>query len=135
MFPIVAVPEIIRQGLAPYRPLFCREAGFEHIGRYVTGLILSPNKTLQGIYALQVWEDSTPPSRRAMHEAIFETGWDAEALMPHHRAIIAPAQPGQGRPSSVSTGPMRIMSAAGRFGGKRKRGTTSRSVWYRIKQS
>jgi hypothetical protein len=97
MFPIVAVPEIVRQGLAPYRPLFCREAGFEHIGRYVTGLILSPNKTLQGIYALQVWEDSTPPSRRAMHEAIFETGWDAEALMPHHRAIIAPAHQGRGR--------------------------------------
>ena len=97
MFPIVAVPEIVRQGLAPYRPLFCREAGFEHIGRYVTGLILSPNKTLQGMYALQVWEDSMPPSRRAMHEAIFETGWDAEALMPHHRAIIAPAHQGRGR--------------------------------------
>jgi hypothetical protein len=97
MFPIVAVPEIIRQGLAPYRPLFCREAGFEHIGRYVAGLILSPNKTLQGIYALQVWEDSTHPSRRAMHEAIFETGWDAEALMPRHREIIAPAHQGQGR--------------------------------------
>jgi hypothetical protein len=97
MFPIVAVPEIIRQGLAPYRPLFCREAGFAHVGRYVTGLILSPNKTLQGIYALQVWEDNTHPSRRAMHEAIFEAGWDADALMPRHRAIIAPAHRGQGR--------------------------------------
>ena len=97
MFPIVAVPEIIRQGLAPYRPLFCREAGFAHIGRYVTGLILSPNKTLQGIYALQVWEDNTHPGRRAMHEAIFEAGWDADALMPRHRAIIAPAHRGQGR--------------------------------------
>jgi hypothetical protein len=97
MFPIVAVPEIIRQGLAPYRPLFCREAGFAHVGRYVTGLILSSNKTLQGIYALQVWEDNTPPSRRAMHEAIFEAGWDADALMPRHRAIIAPAHRGQGR--------------------------------------
>jgi hypothetical protein len=97
MFPIVAVPEIIRQGLAPYRSLFCRDAGFEQIGRYVTGLILSPNKTLQGIYALQVWEDSTHPSRRAMHEAIFETGWDAAALMPRHREIIAPAHRGRGR--------------------------------------
>jgi hypothetical protein len=97
MFPIVTVPEIIRQGLAPYRSLFCRDAGFEHIGRYVTGLILSPHKTLQGIYALQVWEDSTHPSRRAMHEAIFETGWDADALMPRHREIIAPAHRGRGR--------------------------------------
>jgi hypothetical protein len=97
MFPSVAVPEIIRQGLAPYRPLFCREAGFAHIGRYVTGLILSPNKTLQGIYALQVWEDHPHPSRRAMHEAVFEAGWDADALMPRHRALIAPAHRGQGR--------------------------------------
>jgi membrane-anchored protein YejM (alkaline phosphatase superfamily) len=56
------------------RALFCRDAGFAHIGRYVTGLILSPNKTLQGIYALQVWEDNTHSSRRAMHEAIFEAG-------------------------------------------------------------
>jgi hypothetical protein len=63
----------------------------------VTGLILSPNKTLQGMYALQVWEDSTHPSRRALHEAIFETGWDAAALLPRHREIIAPAHRGRGR--------------------------------------
>src|SRR4029453_3836660 len=44
MLPIIGVPETIRQGLAPYRPLFCREEGFEHVSRYVTGLILSPNK-------------------------------------------------------------------------------------------
>src|SRR4029450_13350448 len=31
-----------------------RDEGFEHVSRYVTGLILSPNKTLQGIYDLQV---------------------------------------------------------------------------------
>jgi hypothetical protein len=97
MFPIVTVPELIRQGLAPYRALFGRDAGFEHIGRYVTGLILSPNKPLQGIDALQVWEASTQPSRRAMHEAIFETGWDADALMPRHCESIAPAHRGRGR--------------------------------------
>jgi hypothetical protein len=63
----------------------------------VTGLILSPKKTLQGIYALQVWEDNTHPSRRAMHEAIVEAGWDADALLPRHREIIAPAHRGPGR--------------------------------------
>ena len=47
MFPIVAVPGTIRRGMAHYRPLFCRAAEFEHVSRYVTGLILSPNKTLQ----------------------------------------------------------------------------------------
>src|SRR5215468_1073935 len=97
MMPLVGVPETIRCGLAPYRDVFCRAEGFEHISRYVTGLLLSPNKTLQGIYDLQVWEPGVPHSRRAMHEAVFEAGWAAEALMPHHRKVIAPEHHGRGR--------------------------------------
>src|SRR5215831_20370063 len=96
MLPIVGVPATIRQGLAAYRDLFCRMEGFEHIGRYVTGLILSPNKTLQGIYALQVWKGDTP-SRRAMHEAVFEAGWNSHALMQRHRAQVAHDHRGRGR--------------------------------------
>src|SRR5215470_10013215 len=88
MLPICGVPATIQQGLAPYRALFCRDEGFAHISRYLTGLILSPNKTLQGIYDLQVW-DTESPSRRAMHAAVFEAQWDAEALMPRHRAVVA----------------------------------------------
>jgi hypothetical protein len=97
MLPIVGVPETIRRGMAPYRDVFCREAGFEHISRYVTGLLLSPNKTLQGLYDVQVWESEHAPSRRAMHAAVFEAGWDAEALMPCHRAVIAREHRGRGR--------------------------------------
>jgi hypothetical protein len=97
MLPIVGVPETIRQGLAKYRDVFCRDAGVEHISRYVTGLILSPNKTLQGIYDLQVWGEEQSPSRRAMHEAVFEAGWAADALMPQHRKVIAPDHRGRGK--------------------------------------
>src|SRR5262244_3043151 len=97
MLPIVGVPATIRQGLAAYRDLFCREEGFEHISRYVTGLILSPHKTLQGIYDVQVWGADEKPSRRAMHEAVFEAGWDADALLPLHRQVVAPAHRGCGR--------------------------------------
>jgi len=97
MLPIVGVPETIRRGLAPYRDVFCRDAGFEHISRYMTGLLLSPNKTLQGLYDVQVWPGDHTPSRRAMHAAVFEAGWDAEALMPRHRAVIAPEHRGRGR--------------------------------------
>ena len=97
MLPIVGVPETIRQGMAPYRDVFCRAAGFDHISRYITGLILSPNKTLQGIYDVQVWEPGAPRSRRAMHEAVFEAGWAADALLPHHRAVIAGEHRGRGR--------------------------------------
>jgi hypothetical protein len=83
--------------MAKYRDLFCRDEGFEHVGRYVTGLILSPNKTLQGIYDAQVWQAGPKPSRRAMHAAVFEAGWDADAVMRRHRAEIARDHRGHGR--------------------------------------
>ena len=66
MFPIVGIPATIRDGFAPYRDLFCRDPGFDHVSRYVTGLILCPDKTLQGIYDRQVWGEETPPSRRTI---------------------------------------------------------------------
>jgi DDE superfamily endonuclease len=96
MLPLVGVPETSRKGLRPYRDLFRRAEGFEHVSRYVTGLIVSPNKTLQGIYAQQVWEEHKP-SRRVMHEAVFEAGWEAEQLLPRHRALSAPAHRQRGR--------------------------------------
>ena len=63
-----------------YRDVFCRDEGFGHVSRYVTGLIISPNKTLQGIYDLQVW-DGKRPSRRSMHGSVFESGWGSDALI------------------------------------------------------
>ena len=97
MLPIVDIPKTIGRGLAPYRHLFCRDAGFEHVSRYVSGLILSPNKTLQGIYDLQVWGDENGPSRRAMHEAVFEAGWASEELMTRHREVVSQDHRGRGR--------------------------------------
>ena len=63
----------------------------------MTGLILSPHKTLPGRYARQVWEPGAPHRRRAMHAAVFEASGDAEALRPRPRAVIARAQRGCGR--------------------------------------
>lgn len=57
MLPIVEVPETVRNGMQNYRDVFWRDEGFDHASRYVTGLIMSPNKTLQGIYDLQVWDE------------------------------------------------------------------------------
>jgi hypothetical protein len=96
MLPMVGVPETIRKGLRPYRDLFRRDEGFEYVSRYVTGLLVSSNKTLQGIYANQVWPEKKP-SRRAMHEAVFEAEWDAEELLPRHRKLIAPEHRNRGR--------------------------------------
>lgn len=96
LLPLVGVPSLIKEGLEPYRDLFCRNAGFEHVSRYVTGLLLSPNQTLQGIYGQQVWPEGEGASRRAMHAAVFEAGWDSEGLLPRHRAVVAGQHRGRG---------------------------------------
>jgi hypothetical protein len=96
MLPMVEVPETIKNGFAGYRDVFCRNEGFDYVSRYVTGLIISPNKTLQGIYDLQHWEDKKP-SRRSMHESVFESGWGSDNLIQQHRAIVAPDHRGRGR--------------------------------------
>lgn len=46
MPPFVGVPKTIADGMSAYRDVFCREAGFEHVSRYVSKLRLSENKTL-----------------------------------------------------------------------------------------
>jgi len=90
MLPITRVPETIAQGMAKLRSIFCRQEGFEHVRRYVTGLVVSPNKTLQGLSDLQGWDGKTP-SRRAMHAGVFEAGGDDDAFMQRHRGEIAGA--------------------------------------------
>ena len=54
MLAIIRVPEILAKGMESFRKSFCRAEGFEHICRFITGLSLRPNKSLQEIYDLQV---------------------------------------------------------------------------------
>jgi hypothetical protein len=96
MLPVVGVPKTIQRQMRPYRDLFRRSEGFEYVSRYITGLLVSPNKTLQGIHANQVWEGNNP-GYRTMHEAVFEAGWDADELLPRHRRLIAPEHRNRGR--------------------------------------
>lgn len=97
MLPFVGIPETIAKGMSAYRGVFCRAAGFEHVSRYISGLLLSENKTLQGIAAQQVYPEGKSVSRRAMHAAVFEAGWDSEALMQQHRQVVAQRYQGRGR--------------------------------------
>jgi hypothetical protein len=97
MLPIVSVPATIATGMQHYRDVFCREEGFVHVSRYVSGLILSPKKTLQGMYAQQVWPEGEEVTRRAMHAAVFEAGWSSAALMQRHREVMARQHRGRGR--------------------------------------
>ncbi len=95
MFPIVEIPQFIQDYLNQYRAKFCRDEGFDHVCLYIVGLILSPNKTVQGIYDNIVWDDKKP-SKRAMHEAIFEANWDSNGIMSHHQKIIGDDHKGKG---------------------------------------
>jgi hypothetical protein len=98
MLPLVSIPQTLRKHLQPYRAVFCRTAGFAQVSRYLTGLLLSPNKTLQGIHAQWVWPEGEGVKRRAMHAAVFESaGWNCEDLMQRHRQVVAPAHRGRGR--------------------------------------
>src|SRR5512139_1453160 len=96
MLPLAGVPLLVAAWLKSYRDLFCRDAGFEHVSRYLAGLLLSPNKTVQGIYAQPGWPEEQPASRRAMPAAGFEAGWDSEELMGRHREVVASTHRGQG---------------------------------------
>lgn len=75
----------------------CRDAGFDHVSRQVSGLVLSENKTLQGIYTQQVWLAGEEGTRRAMHAGGFEAGWSNAKLMRTHHAVVAADHRGRGR--------------------------------------
>jgi hypothetical protein len=96
-WPLVGLSSTVQQFMVAYREVFCREEGFEHVSRYINGLLLSANKTLQGIYAQILWPEGKQVSRRAMHEAVFEARWSRETLMERHRQNIAPQYRGRGR--------------------------------------
>ncbi len=96
MLPLAGVPLLIAAWLKSYRDICCRDAGVEHVSRYLAGLLLSPNKTLQAIYAQQVWPEEPPASRRAMPAAVFEAGWDSGDLMRRHREVVADTHRGRG---------------------------------------
>jgi len=94
MLPIIEIPESIKKQLLDYRDVFCKDQGFDWISRYITGLIISPNKTLQGIHDLQVWKDE-PLSRRSMHHSVFESGWSHKNLMVKHRELVSKDHQGE----------------------------------------
>ncbi|MDJ0595589.1 MAG: hypothetical protein QNJ72_37335 [Pleurocapsa sp. MO_226.B13] len=66
MLPLVGIPRTIAKFLKSYRKVFRKEAGFKHISRYINGLLICSNKTLQGIYNQLVWDGDNKVSRRAM---------------------------------------------------------------------
>ena len=101
MFPLIT-PDIIINYMNNYRTVFCKDAGFNHICNFVTGLIINPNKTLQGIYNASI-TDRNQSSRRASHKAIFESnGWDANELLKKHREVVSKDHYKKGKKEIIS---------------------------------
>ena len=61
MFPIVELPEIVKHYTAWFAPVFSDEALIQ-FQRYITGLIVSENKTVEGINRLIVHESRNQSS-------------------------------------------------------------------------
>lgn len=97
MLPLVEIPPSIQSGFAPYRGIFCRAEGFAHVSRYLSGLLLGENKTLQAIHSQWLWPPGEQVSRRAMHEAVFEANWSRTELMRTHRRVVSRQHRGRGR--------------------------------------
>ncbi len=90
MLPFIGIPPTIQSGMAAYRDLFPRQASFEHVSRYVSGLLLSENKTLQGIHSQCVsMEEHSVCGRRAMHAGVFESPWEWQEVMSRHRQQVS----------------------------------------------
>jgi hypothetical protein len=90
MFALYGIPKSVKIFLSNYRSLFSRDEGFGHVSRYITGLLISPNKTVQGIYDHLVFgEDEKRSSRRSMHESLFEDRRGSDSLISHHRKIVS----------------------------------------------
>jgi hypothetical protein len=88
MWPLVGIPQAIAQGMAAYRSVFCREAGFEPVSRYVSGLRLSANKTWQGMHRQWVLPSGAAVSRRAMPVGGADAGLDS-IILPRKEAPYA----------------------------------------------
>ncbi len=61
MFPIIELPEIVKHYTAWFEPVFSEEA-LVQFQRYISGLIVSENKTVEGINRVIVYENRNQSS-------------------------------------------------------------------------
>lgn len=88
MLPLIGLPYTIKQGFEPEKGVFPRPSEYRHVSHYLTGLLLSPNKTRQGIHSQFVFEDEAASRRRVMQEAVMAGQWTPENMMSQHRQVV-----------------------------------------------
>src|SRR5438105_10841744 len=74
MLPIIRVPEILAKGMESFRKVFCRAEGFEHICRFITGLILSPKRPSKGFMLCKYGRGRRRVGGRCMKRSLSQAG-------------------------------------------------------------
>jgi len=85
MFPIVELPEIVKHYTAWFAPVFSDKALIQ-FQRYISGLIVSENKTIEGINRLIVHESRNQSS---LNRLLTATPYADKVLNQQRLALIA----------------------------------------------
>jgi len=85
MFPIVELPEIVKHYTPWFAPVFSDEALIQ-FQRYITGLIVSENKTIEGINRLMVYESRNQSS---LNRLLTATPYSERMLNQQRLALLA----------------------------------------------
>lgn len=81
MIPLVEIPELVRHYAPYFESVFSPEA-FQQFQRYISGLIISENKTVDGINRIFVTDTRNQSSlNRLLHESPFHRGQVQEARL------------------------------------------------------
>lgn len=89
MFPIVELPEIVKHYAGWFEPVFSEEAWIQ-FQRYISGLIVSENKTIDGINRLIVHENRNQSSLNRLLTA----GFYSEKMLTQQRLALLGNLPG-----------------------------------------
>ena len=89
MFPIIEIPEIVQHYAHHFSPIFSTEAWIQ-FQRYVSGLIVSENKTVEGINRLIVYENRNQSSLNRL----LTTDKFSEQMLNQHRLELLQSMTG-----------------------------------------
>ena len=96
--PIVEYPQIVRQNLPQFEPIFRNKNQVKHFCEYVTGLIAGDKATIQAINALFLNKND----QSALNKFLTQADWDEAEL--NQRRVQFELERLHGRPVSASAG-------------------------------
>lgn len=73
---IVGFPQLVEEAVAHFGPLFVNRPERDHLGQYLTGLLIAQNKTVSGIAR----EFADSPDQSCLNRFITQVPWDPKQL-------------------------------------------------------